>query len=441
MFNRTGQIVYKTARRIVIAVVGGTILLIGLVMLLTPGPGVLVIAAGLGILGLEFAWARRWLGEVKKRSGKALDSVRQNGIGKQRRYFSFQQQTLHYFSRPHSKVLRQPVTGKAAWTAEDVREDSQWQYSLNAEQISELQTALETAKGKFKFTQALTKNDFPLPGLQPLITAWRSNIESGLGFQLIRGIPVEQWSPQDAEIFFWCFGLHLGIPGAQNPEGDLLGHVIDTSDGQPDTSKRYYQTSNNIAYHCDAADAVGLLCLQPAQQGGESRIVSSISIYNEILTRRPDLINRLYRPFLLDAHGENGINTIPIRPCRYYAGQLRTFFHSDYFRSVQQYPKVGPLPEDVQTLLDEYDSIANSPEYYLSMDLHPGDIQLLSNHTILHARTAYTDFAEPERRRHLLRLWLSFPNRTGFTGRMRKLFSKTQLAGSLIKAKLAFSRH
>ena len=51
--------------------------------------------------------------------------------------------------------------------------------------------------------------------------------------------------------------------------------------------------------------------------------------------------------------------------------------------------------------------IAASPELYFDMDLAPGDIQWLSNHTILHARTGYGDYPEPERKRHLLRLWLS----------------------------------
>ncbi len=441
MFSNTGQIVYKTARRIVIAVVGGTIFLVGLVMLLTPGPGVLVIAAGLGILGVEFAFARRWLGEVKRRSEKAIDSVRQNGVGKKRRYFTFQQQTLHYFSRPHSRILRQPSNDRAAWKAADMHHKDTWQYSLDDAQVEEILTALDIAKSKFKLTHALTKKDFPLPRLKALIAVWRANIQSGTGFQLVRGIPVGQWSQADAEIFFWCFGLHLGIPGGQNPAGDLLGHVIDTSDAQADTSKRCYETSNHIAYHCDAADVVGLLCLRQAQQGGASRIVSSVSIYNEILHRRPELIERLYQPFLLHAHGENDINTIPIKPCRYFAGQLRTFFHTDYFRSVQRYDHIAPLHDDVLALLDEYEAIAKSPRFFLSMDLQPGDIQLLSNHTILHARTAYTDFADPARKRHLLRLWLSMPDNYGLRGRALKLLNKTQLARSLAKTKFAFHRH
>ncbi len=89
MLHRTGHIVYKTARRIVIAVVGGSVLLLGCIMLLTPGPGVLGIAAGLGILGLEFAWAKRWLAEVKRRSSQAIHDINgdQSRLGRNWRRF------------------------------------------------------------------------------------------------------------------------------------------------------------------------------------------------------------------------------------------------------------------------------------------------------------------------------------------------------------------
>ena len=64
---------YKMAKRIVIGIVGGTILLLGVVMMVTPGPGIPAILVGLGVLGIEFAWARIWLKKVKS---KAQDVAR-----------------------------------------------------------------------------------------------------------------------------------------------------------------------------------------------------------------------------------------------------------------------------------------------------------------------------------------------------------------------------
>lgn len=67
---------YRHARRIAIAVVGGSVVLVGIAMLVLPGPAFVVIPVGLGILGLEFAWARRWLERVKHHAARAVDSVK-----------------------------------------------------------------------------------------------------------------------------------------------------------------------------------------------------------------------------------------------------------------------------------------------------------------------------------------------------------------------------
>jgi hypothetical protein len=138
--------------------------------------------------------------------------------------------------------------------------------------------------------------------------------------------------------------------------------------------------------------------------------VSSVAVYNELLARRPDLVDRLYAPFLLDLRNEDrsgALRHLAIPPCRAAGGRLRTFYHSDYFRSVVRHDDVKPFSEEERTLLDLYEQIASSPELYLDMELAPGDIQWLSNHTVLHARTGYEDHPDPGRRRHLLRLWLS----------------------------------
>jgi uncharacterized protein (TIGR02611 family) len=67
------QITYRWARRIAIAVVGGTVLLLGVAMIVLPGPAIVVIPTGLAILSLEFAWARRWLRKVRARTGDIAD--------------------------------------------------------------------------------------------------------------------------------------------------------------------------------------------------------------------------------------------------------------------------------------------------------------------------------------------------------------------------------
>jgi hypothetical protein len=323
---------------------------------------------------------------------------------------SFGEQTLHYFDRPHDAPLTTPLAGPAAWYGSAMAKRSDWTTRLSEPQIAELDRALAVARATGKPTGALTAADFPLPGLAPEIARWRHELTDGRGFQAIAGVPVTRWTEDEAGVFFWCFGLHLGRPGAQNAAGDLLGHVIDMGEEASDPYVRRYRTAGNIAYHCDAADVVGLLCLRKARRGGLSRIASSVTVYNELLRRRPDLAPRLYEPFLLDVRNEDSsgaLRYVPVPPCRYAAGRLRTFYHSDYFRSVVRHADVGALGAREQEVLDLYEAIASEPGVYLDMDLMPGDIQLLSNHTMVHSRTAYDDPPDPTSKRHLLRLWLS----------------------------------
>jgi hypothetical protein len=325
-------------------------------------------------------------------------------------YFSFIEQTLHYFDRPHEGPVSEPVLCAAAWQAKELPSLEEMAYYLSSEEVDEVLAAVAAASALDIPIKDLTAADFPLPTLAPRFIQWREALAEGVGFQVIRGVPVERWRQQEAELFFWCFGLHVGRPGEQNPDGHLLGHVIDTDAAREDATVRLYKTAANIDYHCDAADVVGLLCLHKAKSGGRSRIASSVAVFNELLKRRPDLVPRLFEPLQLDIRDKE-INeagsSLPIQPCCYSGGKLRTFYHADYFRSVVRHADIPALTAVEQDLLDTYEAIASEPGMYLDMDLQPGDIQLLSNHTILHARTEYEDFEDPALRRHLLRLWLS----------------------------------
>lgn len=325
-------------------------------------------------------------------------------------YYSFIEQSLHYFGRAHEQAVGSPVDSPAAWRGAQMPPLESMAYHLSEAERADIRAAVSEASALGRPTIELVAADFPLATLEKKIQEWRHTLMEGLGFQVIRGVPLEQWTQEEAELFFWCFGLHLGRPGQQNPEGHLLGHVTNTGAQEQDSAARLYKTAANIDYHCDAADVVGLLCINKAKSGGQSRIVSSVTVFNELCERRPELAARLFEPLQLDIRdkelNEEG-SCLPVQPCCYADGQLRTFYHADYFRSVTRHDNVPPLTDLEQDLLDTYESIANEEGMYLDMDLQPGDIQLLSNHTNLHARTDYEDYDEPSRRRHLLRLWLS----------------------------------
>lgn len=322
-------------------------------------------------------------------------------------YRSFAEQALHYFDRPHEGVCPSPIESAAAWKGAEVTRDDSWLVRLEQSQVAEIEAALAHAKATGRDLGEIGRDDFPLPSLSAEIDKWASELRDGRGFLLVRGLPVERWGDADSAIAYWGLGQHLGVPGGQNPDEELLGHVMDMGEETDDPFVRRYRTAGDIAYHCDLADVVGLLCLRPAVSGGASRIVSSVSVYDELLRRRPDLVERLFEPFCLDTRNESGTPYVPVPPCRYANGVLRTFYHSDYFRSAPRHAEVPDFTAEELELLDLYEKIANTPGMYFDMSFEAGDIQLISNHFTLHARTAYRDDPDPAKKRHLLRLWLS----------------------------------
>jgi len=327
-------------------------------------------------------------------------------------HISSGEQARRYFGmRPHVGMPTSVLQHPSAWYGADLRKQveiplNDIQYALAPDDISEIEAAIDHAKKTDKPTISLSATDFPLARLRPRLDAIRHQLSDGRGFALIKGAPVARWSTADSELFFWCLGQHLGLPGLQNPQGDLLGHVVDTGDARKDPLVRLYRTAANINYHCDGADVVGLLCLRASNAGDTSRIASSVTVFKELLLAQPDLAARLFGDIRFDRRNEEKPSEPPfsvLQSIRYDGSTLRTFYHSDYFRSVARH--TGALPTADLELFDHYETIAERSDIRFEMQFEPGDIQLLSNHTVIHARTAYEDHEGTQR--HLLRLWLT----------------------------------
>jgi hypothetical protein len=310
-----------------------------------------------------------------------------------------------------TEIIREPIVSPAAWRGPELVDDpSAWTYVLDEEARRELELAVRAARDRGKTVATLTREDFVLPTLAATIARWTAELDRGRGFILVRGFPTDRMSVDDAGLGYYGLGLHIGSPVPQNAAGDLLGHVRDLGIERTGPKVRLYTTRAAQDFHTDGSDVVGLLCLRGAKSGGLSRIVSSISVYNEILRRRPELIDVLYQPMFFDRNDEQQPGEPPAFPlpiCQVYRGRLRTFYIGWYIRDAQRHPEVPRLTDGQREALDLIESIANDPRFYLDMDFQPGDIQLLKNASILHARTAYEDFEEPAAKRHLLRLWLT----------------------------------
>jgi hypothetical protein len=259
----------------------------------------------------------------------------------------------------------------------------------------------------------ISRADFPLPRLAPRLTRIRDELLLGRGFALMRGLPVERWSMRESATAYFGIGSHLGSARSQNGKGHVLGHVRDLGrDAANDPTARVYQTRERQTYHTDSCDVVGLLCLKTAKSGGASALVSSMTIYNEMLSRRPDLLPCLFEAMHTDRRGEVPAGQKPwhdIPVFTWHEGRLSALYARRYIESARRFREVPPLTPRQIEALDLFDALANDPAINLQMAFRPGDIQWVHNHTMLHDRTEFEDWPEPERKRHLLRLWLAVP--------------------------------
>ena len=209
---------------------------------------------------------------------------------------------------------------------------------------------------------------------------------------------------------FFGLGAHLGSARSQNGKGHVLGHVQDLGLDVKDPNVRIYQTHERQTYHTDSCDIVGLLCLKTAKSGGLSALVSSTTIFNEMRRQRPDLLQLLFQPLATDRRGEVPEGQKPyfeIPVFNWHKGYLTAIYQRQYIDSAQRFADAPRLSPQQVEALDMFDRLANDPKLNLFMEFKPGDVQLVHNHTMLHDRTGFEDWPEPERRRHLLRLWLA----------------------------------
>ena len=312
------------------------------------------------------------------------------------------------------KLPKNPYYCAAGWKGPEMAKTTEWIYNLSKNEINELENALAHVKSKNLKTTNIKKSDFPIPNFSRTLSGFLKEIESGRGFLLIRGLPVEKLGNENSKIIYWGIGTYFGEVVAQNMMGEMLSDVWAIGDNwDKNYNLRGYQTPMHLPYHCDKSDAVGLLCLQTAKSGGTSSIASSIAIHNEILTRQPHLLKALYEPFYIDHRGEefDGEEPYYISPVfNIYKGKFFSRFGQKYVESAQRFSQVPRLTDDQIEAMDLFSSLALSKKFRLDMEFQRGDMQFLNNHYTVHSRTEYQDYPEIERRRHLVRVLLFTPS-------------------------------
>jgi hypothetical protein len=309
-----------------------------------------------------------------------------------------------------SSIPQGPVIDPAEWRGPEIKNRKEWVYELDQADIDDLEAALSHVERTGVDLISVTKDKLPLRHFSNKLGAIRRELNEGLGFVLIRGLPIDRYARKQAATIYWGIGLHLGEPVSQNGKGHLLGHVINRGHTMANPNQRGYESRETLRYHVDECDIVGLLCLQEAKAGGASTLASAIAIHNAIQAERPDLLRVLYQPWSIDRRDEIPEGAKPwyeMPVFTWHEGRLMVWLQPQYSTASQRFPEVPRYTDAHWDALKLVEKLADDPRFRLEMSFRRGDMQFLNNHVILHSRTEYEDYPEPERRRHLLRLWLA----------------------------------
>ena len=306
-------------------------------------------------------------------------------------------------------VKHRPIGGACTWTGATLKDRTDWIRPFEPSELAEIDVAVRAVQRRGVDWVDVGRADFPLPKFSVEIAKIAQELETGRGMIMLRGLP-QSYSPEELRLAYWGIGAHLGTAVSQGGTGELLGLVEDEGKAVDVTKRRGSKNSLQLDFHADRCDVVGLLCVRKAKSGGMSRVVSATAIHDEILRRRPDLIEVFYADWHQSRQGDERPGEARAFPKPFFGfrdGYFTGLVSPLYIRSAQKFSEVPRLTPKQQEALELYAKLTD--ELALDMSFEPGDIQLLNNHLAYHSRTSFEDHSEPERKRLLLRLWLSVP--------------------------------
>lgn len=314
---------------------------------------------------------------------------------------------------PSATELKAPADDPRSWTAASVGDPAGWTHPLPDSLIAPLRAIYESrGRGDATITD-LRLTAAEKTSLGVYLADARRDLERGRGFVVLDRLPVDRVTEREAVALYWMIGQLLGEPFAQNVQGTLL---YDVRDSGQDVSQgaRFSVTNYESSFHTDNSfgetvlDYVGLLCLKTARSGGVSQVVSGLDVVETLRREDPAALEALSRPFHVDRRGgfREGEAPTVSRPVIDLGGPEPLFRYLRYWIEAG-HEKVGePLTDFQRGALDRLDEVLNRPALRAEFSLEPGQVYFINNRRILHNRTAFEDHSEPERRRHLVRLWL-----------------------------------
>ena len=319
-------------------------------------------------------------------------------------------------------VIEGDIDGPIAWTRATLAA-GEGRVRLSEASLAELLGAVALLRANPLPVLALDPADFDLAHCRQVMAGVRHTLEHGVGFAIVDRLPLERIERPEAVALFWLLSSLTGRPVAQKWDGTMVYDVRDTgrppgNGVRPDLTNAEQSFHTDNSYNLCPPEHVGLLCLHPAMEGGVSRIVSLASVHNEMRRRRPDLLPRLYRPFYFDRQREHAPGDTMVTHHPVFAndaGRLLGRLSRYQVRNGQALAGVA-LDAAGEAALDELDRTMDHPDFGMDFHFEAGQMQFVDNRRIAHKRTGFRDWPEPERKRHLVRLWLRDRGRPFYNG-------------------------
>jgi len=323
----------------------------------------------------------------------------------------------------------EPITGACVWHGSEMANSPRWQRRLSETQLAEIDAALAAAKAQGLRWEEMDKQDFPLPAFASLAEAIRAELEEGSGILLLRGLDPGRYTPDELKILYAGLCRHIGTLVYSNRAGEIMREIRDVASAGQDAGQRYGAlpdagrpgaflssyartlTNQQLRFHTDRCDVVGLFCIRQALRGGVSKLCSSPAVHNAMLARRPEFCAALYEPLWRSRFGEEDAtddSSYPLPVWGVRGGKFTSHYSRTFIEVAQRRAEVPRLRAEQAEALDLLHELAE--ELCLEMSFAPGDIQFVNNHVIYHARTAFEDNPAQRADRLLLRLWMAVPN-------------------------------
>ncbi len=319
-------------------------------------------------------------------------------------------------------MLDRIVADHRAWTRESVGARD-WTVAMPPAARAEIATLVDRLRREPLPILMLRPEDFELSASRAMMARVKSILDDGIGVALVDRLPVETMSQEEATAAYWVLGQFIAMPVAQKWDGTMIYDVRDTGRAF-EYGVRASWTSVELDFHTDnpfavaPPDYVGLLCLQPAREGGVSRFASLYTVHNEMLRRHPRLLARLYRPFYYDRQAEHapGGPRVSWAPAfRWDGARLRARLSVTLVR--KGYALMGAeLDAEGAEALDALGEVMADPSLWIEFTIQRGQLQYLNNWEFCHFRSEFKDHADLALKRHLIRLWFREQGRRSYDG-------------------------